>query len=98
MNKRYYAIHPGFIESATDNDLHFIGFLDLVRLYQVDPKECIVWDEPRELENPQQHWKGFDPQKYIHLYPQFSGKEYSIEGRNKGEGYGVYIKEVCYDL
>ena len=36
-----YAVHPGPVRSKEDGDWHFVGFLRLCQLYQVNPNECL---------------------------------------------------------
>jgi len=37
-------IHPGWIISQSDGDRHYIGFVQLVRLYKLDPRTCYLVD------------------------------------------------------
>lgn len=37
-----YVIVPGYIKSKSDGDIHFIDAPTLIRLYKVDPKECVI--------------------------------------------------------
>ncbi len=37
-----YVICPGWVESQTDGDRHFIGAARLMQLYGVSPAECFV--------------------------------------------------------
>ena len=37
-----YVVIPGKILSRNDEDIHFIDAPTLMRLYKVDPDECIV--------------------------------------------------------
>lgn len=36
-----YLVIPGIVRSINDGDIHFIGYNTLIRLYGVNPKECI---------------------------------------------------------
>ena len=38
---KYYII-PGYIQSKYDGDIHYINADMLMRLYNVNPKECLV--------------------------------------------------------
>ena len=68
MPKRKYAIHPGNIKGWSDNDVHFITFTQLIRLYKVNPNECILWD----LNRPETYiCRNYSD--YIHLYPRVDG-------------------------
>lgn len=67
-----YAIHPGEITSKNDGDVHYISEKQLIRLYQVNPNDCINWkDAEGKYED------------YIHLYPNYDGN-YNIKELNKG--------------
>jgi len=44
MKKKYLVI-PGTITSESDGDLHYISASSLIRLYGVDPRECVVLSE-----------------------------------------------------
>jgi len=67
-----YALHPGEIKSKIDGDIYYISSGQLIRLYQVKPNECILW------ENAEKEYK-----EYIHLYPSYEGN-YNIKELNKG--------------
>jgi len=45
MKKVKYLLLPGMVRSNYDGDLHFINERDLIKLYMVDPEEC-VWPTP----------------------------------------------------
>lgn len=62
MAKRY-VVHPGWIRSRYDGDLHFIGYWQLVQLHRVDPTECIHQDQTLGM-------KKKDLREMTHLYPQ----------------------------
>lgn len=36
-----YLVIPGYVTSKTDRNIHYITFHRLVKLYRVDPKECV---------------------------------------------------------
>lgn len=38
-----YIIYPGYVES-NDGDTHYISYNTLIRLYDVNPEECIQYD------------------------------------------------------
>jgi len=40
------AIHPGFIISVNDGQKHYIGYEQLMHLHELNPKDCIRWEEP----------------------------------------------------
>lgn len=78
-----YIIHPGWVKSASDGDLHYITAGKLMSLYQLnlrDPNVHYVIDRDG---------KGFgigETPGDIHLYPRFDGN-YSlpVAGKLKGE-------------
>jgi len=65
-----YLICPGKVRSR-DGDVHFIGAPQLIELYRVDPKDCVI--EPKG--NKARFWKR--PKDVIELYPRSRG-DYSI--------------------
>lgn len=73
-----YALHPGFITSERDGDLHYIGVAQLARLYQLRPSEYIVWDRKRP-----ETYQGREWNDYVHLYPSYRGNY----GRPDSEAY-----------
>ncbi len=66
MGRIKYIIHPGTIVSRLDGDIHYIGFSQLVKLYNVNPDECI---SAERLEN----LFGLDLDGCIHLFPETNG-------------------------
>lgn len=62
-----YLIIGDWITSQTDGDWHYISAENLIRLYGVDPAECIIYsDKKREL--------GLDPNlDLIVLRPRYDG-------------------------
>jgi len=67
-----YAIHPGEVRSKNDGDIHFIGYKELIRLYKLNLKDCILWDI-----HVNSTFLGRDPRDYIHCYPKEDG-DYNI--------------------
>ena len=41
MKKVKYVVYPSYVESKNDGQFHFVNFSRLVKLYGVDPEECI---------------------------------------------------------
>jgi len=39
-----YLICPGFVKSKNDGQIHYIGPMQLMRLYRVDPRECYIYE------------------------------------------------------
>lgn len=66
-----YAIHPGYVVSVHDSDLHYIGIAQLARLYNLGPGEYIVWDSQHPETFLGRNW--YD---YTHLYPQHHASAY----------------------
>lgn len=61
-----YALHPGYVYSKNDGDMHWITALQLARLYGVKMGECIDVAYVQRLNN--QHAASL-----IHLYPDYNG-------------------------
>jgi hypothetical protein len=74
MTKKYLVI-PGPMSSQYDNDIHYISFSQLCRLYGVNPAECV--DGSRESQ-----MLGRDTSNLIVLRPLYSGKYDSVR-KNK---------------
>lgn len=62
-----FVICPGEVTSQTDGDRHFIGGGQLIRLYKVNPQECI-FDSEKE-----RYGYGHDWSQYIFLMPRYRG-------------------------
>lgn len=72
MSEIKYVLHPGYIRSKSDGDLHFIGVSQLLRLYDVKRSECIVWD----VNFPERNGFSLNSPDYKHLYPKSNGDYY----------------------
>lgn len=57
-----YVIHPGFVISKNDGDRHYVTANQLIRLYGVNPRECLVAGRT-----------ALPSDDLIHLHPQYSG-------------------------
>jgi len=68
-----YALHPGFIRSVNDGDLHFISAGRLAYLYELQPREWIDWSA-RSI--PRTDW-----QHYKHLGPCVHYEDYKVQAR-----------------
>lgn len=69
-----YVLHPGYVISNTDNERHYIGTFQLLKLYGLAENiDYMVYD-------PTIHPFDYDTNtyKYIHLYPKADGK-YEIQ-------------------
>ena len=42
--KPKYVICPGMVESRTDGQRHYIGAMQLMKLYKVDPRVCEIYE------------------------------------------------------
>ena len=60
---RRYVLHPGYVYSRNDGDRHFVGAVDLARLYGVRLSDCLV-DRDGRFEHVT---------AVIHLRPRFDG-------------------------
>lgn len=69
-----YVIHSEWVRSKNDGQEHFISFSPLVRLYGLDPKDCVEWN----YDNPRT-WLGRKELDYIHLYPKYNGNYRNIK-------------------
>jgi hypothetical protein len=62
------AVHPGYVFSANDKDIHYISFNTLCNLYGIDSRSAICWDEERP-----QTYQGRRFEDYYHIYPSRLG-------------------------
>lgn len=62
-----FVICPGHVISRSDGDRHFIGAGQLIRLYGVNPAECLISQE-NGLDRTTLDWT-----KYIALMPRYNG-------------------------
>lgn len=47
-----YVLFPGHVTSWNDRDSHFVGAVELARLYRVELADC----EIRRYGDPRRHW------------------------------------------
>lgn len=45
MSDIKYLIKPGYVNSRSDGDEHYIGYAKLIQLYRVNPKECLMFED-----------------------------------------------------
>lgn len=64
-----YLVLPGYVASHRDNDRHFITAERLMKLYKVDPMDCLV---AYEYDGTGKYY-GIDVSNLIKLRPQHSG-------------------------
>lgn len=65
MSKKY-AVHPEKVKSKTDGQFHFISAHQLMKLFKVDPTDCVVCHRFHPV-------MGIKNSDYIHLSPQYDG-------------------------
>jgi len=70
-----YLVIPGEITSKSDGEEHFISAIDLMSLYNVNPKECVIQSFPFST-------LGLDVSKYTVLRPRYDG---NYEDLDRGE-------------
>ena len=75
-----YVIYPGPVVSKHDGSMKRIRFFELVRLYGLDPRDCINAD----------HLGSHAPKTFMVLGPRFDGdyKEH-LETVTKLEGFSI---------
>lgn len=61
-----FIIYPGYVYGVDKKDRTKVGFLTLVRLYGLDPEECIDSSDLAVAEAA-----GIDVSKMFRLYPTF---------------------------
>jgi len=74
MTKKY-VVFPGTVKSITDGQIHRVTAVNLMRLYRVNPAECVVYNG--YLQHGVCYYRDL-----IALYPRDDGN-YNIQ--NKGE-------------
>lgn len=42
-----YVIHPGYVFSKNDGQCHYINGRQLIRLYGLNPAECVIASEQK---------------------------------------------------
>jgi hypothetical protein len=78
-----YLVCPGYIVSREDGHVRYIGYKDLIRLYGVDPDDCVLYTEIMQQ-------AGFpNKEKQVCLLPREDGK-YNLEERNGEMGVNAY--------
>ncbi len=68
-----YSVHPDFVVSKTDRDVHYITAKHLMHLYQVDPRECVVIDDASDRRSYANLMRLAEEDKLIPLRPRFDG-------------------------
>ena len=68
-----YVIHPGFVESKTDRDVHYIGYNAIIRLYKLKPDSCELYSPVKSYPTESANYE-----YNVHLYPRHDG-DYNLE-------------------
>lgn len=48
-SQKKYLVIPGNIRSRNDRGIHYISANQLMQLYGVNPRECLIYDDKRAL-------------------------------------------------
>lgn len=48
IKRKKYLVMPGKVISRIDNQVHYVDYHSLIRLYQLDPEECSMWPPSRK--------------------------------------------------
>lgn len=71
-----FIIHPGWIRSKNDGDIHWISGAMLMRLYRVFSHESVIVDE-KNFPGSEASYR--ERPGDIHLYPNYYGNYYIHE-------------------
>lgn len=63
-----FALHPGWVRSQSDGDMHYISAAQLAGLYGIHHNEYIIWDPERRETYFGRTWMD-----YIHLFVKSDG-------------------------
>lgn len=78
MKTLKYAVYPGYMVSRVDKDVHYITAEMLMRLYGVDPAECLVVHPIADTPQSRLDAAAIDQRvlelKLIPLHPNYWGK------------------------
>lgn len=72
-----YAIHPGWVKSYMDGDEHYIGYMALIKLYGLNPANCVLWDQDSPQTFAGRKWKD-----YKHFFPTSNGQYGNKQGKD----------------
>lgn len=64
-----FAVHPGWVRSQEDGQLHYITAFDLARLYQLEGGEWFPWNDERPQTYVGRRWED-----HLHLFPSKEGR------------------------
>lgn len=82
--KPKYVVCPGMMTSKTDGQTHYVGSMQLMRLYGVAPQECEIY-EPAPWW-PRSYYKAAEErqQGMIRLHPRYDG-DYTLPSNALGQ-------------
>lgn len=69
MEKKY-LIFPGYVTSSNDGERHHISAYRLIKLYRVNPAECVIYDGRQDKTRGTRRE---EESNLIQLYPRSSG-------------------------
>jgi len=76
IGKRNYLLLGGWVSSKSDGELHYVSATKLLRLYGLDPRECILVNDFNGSS-----LRGVDLTSLIVLGPRFHGDYHRIARR-----------------
>lgn len=89
-----YLVVPGYIESKNDSNRHYINANKLMRLYNVNPNDCLIYKkESRGIDFKDYHVLGVDYQGKYQIPNEVRNK--NVE--NKYERYDSML-DVPFEL
>ena len=71
MIKKKYLVLPGYIYSKYDGEEHYITASTLIKLYNVNPNECVIHDSSRSSDLF--GFREFNYKGLIKLTPRYHG-------------------------
>lgn len=75
-----YVLFPGYVISQTDGDRHYIGPMQLAKLYHVDIQECTIYEPAPWWTESYYRSMSIKILGLIKLYPRNDGN-YQVPGR-----------------
>ena len=79
-----YLVKPDYVQSKNDGQVHFVTCGKLVKLYGVNPKDCVLWN--KNIEDTYLNWHTLFNKQYGHLIwltPSYHG-DYTLPEINHG--------------
>lgn len=68
-----YSVHPDFVASKRDGDVHFIDARQLMHLYGVESYDCLVIDDNASRHTYARLMRRAEEEKLITLRPRYDG-------------------------